>query len=120
MGAVAIGPKRGLTPRQATVLAVIRDHIASNGHAPSYREIAAATGVRNPSAVSGMLDRLRQRGCVDWTPGRGRSLRLVTDDGLPATIAARLDRHCALTGDRPADVIADAVLLHLDELEAAR
>ena len=36
---------------------------------------------------------------------------------LPPELQEALARHCAETGDKPADVIRDAIALHLDEAE---
>jgi hypothetical protein len=38
---------------------------------------------------------------------------------LPPRLAARLIAHAAAVGDDPADVVADAVLFHLEEREEA-
>ena len=36
---------------------------------------------------------------------------------LPEDLSARLAQFCRATGDRPNDVIVDAIALHLDELD---
>ncbi len=110
----------GLTRRQAEALVIIRRCAARDGFAPTIRELGAELGLKSPEGVSRILHDLRRRGHVDWLPGKARSLRLTAGAsiGLPDHLASRLDRYCAETGDRPADVIADAVALHLDEVAA--
>lgn len=110
----------GLTPRQLQALDFVRGAIARDPWPPSVREVAAALGT-GVSSAQRLLTELRRRGHIDWIPGARRSLRLAGTVPLfpEGPLAARLDRHCAATGDRPADVIADAVALHLDELEGA-
>lgn len=36
---------------------------------------------------------------------------------LPAELAARIEAHCAVTGDNPSDVVRDALELHFDGLD---
>lgn len=83
----------------------------------SLRLTAPCTGAAHPPprACAGEGDHpqaslrsLRELGCMDGGGG-------VT---LPPALAARLAAHCAETGDDPAAVIADAVLLHLDAVES--
>lgn len=57
-------------------LAFIRRHIAERGCAPSARDIAAGLGLSGPSAASYHLDRLRQTGAIETTPGIARSIRV--------------------------------------------
>ena len=38
---------------------------------------------------------------------------------LPPRLRAQLEAYCAATGDQPGLVIAEALILHLDELEGA-
>lgn len=130
----------GLTKRQADCLDAIRSYIDKHGFSPSYSDLCRLLGCKSKSTVTRLLERLQERGYVQCTPNRGRSLRLTTPcrvshpppftgegnhaqhggGGAPPTpdLQARLARYCAESGEADRDVIADAVLLHLDEIES--
>lgn len=81
------------TPRHDRLLAFIRRHLASHDTPPSYREMGEAMGWRSTNAVARALAELERAGTIQRTPGRNRSLRLLTGEGLPrvplaGTIAA--------------------------------
>lgn len=113
--------KYGLTIEQRGMLEFIERHIAKHRIPPSYEEIRRAFGLASKGQVQARLICLRERGHVTWLRHKPRSLRLVGPqspvDALPKALRERLDAFCALTGDDPAGVIADAVLLHLDACE---
>lgn len=52
-----------LTPKQASVLAMIDRHIRRYGHAPSVREIAEKTG-RSRTAAQAIIVQLEKRGKI--------------------------------------------------------
>jgi SOS-response transcriptional repressor LexA len=111
----------GLTAKQARVLGFIAERLDAGGPAPSLSEIARATGLKRRHQAHAIVCALKARGYVDWIPNTPRSLRLLPaipdSPRLPEETGRALAAHCACTGDEPADVIADAVALHLDELE---
>jgi hypothetical protein len=79
--------------------------------------------VKAKSSVHGVLVGLRQRGRIDWAPNLARSIRLVSASPvcgsyvLPFDVAIALARFCAAHEEEAADVLADAVTLHLDALK---
>lgn len=110
----------GLTTKQRETLEFIEGVIARTGVAPTYREIAAGTGVRL-SRVGVLIAQLKERGAVDYAPRRSRSLLVLGERSttLPAGLAQRLARFCAANGESQSAVIHDAVALHLDAIEGA-
>lgn len=110
----------GLSPHQARVWHATAALILQMGGSPTVREIAAACEF-SVSATQLALDRLKERGWITWTEGRSRTIRLTprAPDAfhLPDSIKARLEAHCAQSGDDPFAVICDAVVLHLDLAE---
>lgn len=113
----------GLTRRQADCLAIIRAYIAEHGCSPSYAELMGALGCRSKSTVARLLDGLKVRGHVDWTPRVERTLTLVerrAPSSLSPDLQNRLACFCAEHGEEVEDVIADAVLLHLDAFDTPR
>lgn len=68
----------GLTPRQAEVLAFIRRYIAEhNGASPTRREICAGLGMKSSSDVHQLLQRLKERGHIDWAPRQARAITIL-------------------------------------------
>ena len=67
----------GLTKRQAQILKFIREHMANDAPAPSYQEIANCTGSKSKGDISRILHALKERGHIDFLPGRARSLILI-------------------------------------------
>ena len=72
--------QRPLTPRQAEILAFIRDTIHETGMPPTRAEINAALGFRSPNAAESHLKALAKKGVIELLGGRSRGIRL-TDDG---------------------------------------
>lgn len=118
----------GLTARQAQVLLFIAGRIDATGLSPSVGEIAARIGYRNKSGTHAILCRLRERGRITWTHHCANSIRITPPAAaalpphayeLPDALRVALNRFCMANGENAADVIADAVALHLDAMGAA-
>lgn len=111
----------GLTAIQARIWHVTAALILELGRTPTMREIAAAAEL-SLSATYRHLKGLKERGWIVWTEGRECTLALTprAPDAfhLPDALKARLERHCAQTGDDPFAVICDAIELHIDAAEA--
>jgi SOS-response transcriptional repressor LexA len=58
------------------MLVFIGDHIAENGYAPTYREIADQFGI-NIKTVVDALNRLQTSGKLTWESGRTRTLQIT-------------------------------------------
>ncbi len=67
----------GLTRRQRDLLAYLRSHIAANGQAPSYAEMAAAIGLKSKSSVVQLVRGLAERGHLSFLKNRARSISLA-------------------------------------------
>ena len=74
--------RRGLTPRQATILDVIREAVEARGYPPSVREIGDAVGLTSPSSVAHQLRVLESKGFLRRDPNRPRALEVRADPGL--------------------------------------
>ena len=73
-----------LTQRQAQILELIRESVASTGYPPTRAEIAAEFGFRSANAAEEHLRALERKGVIEMIPGASRGLRLVTPPrGLP-------------------------------------
>lgn len=65
------------TPRQQAVLDYLQDHLAKRGYQPSVREIAAHFGWSNPNSVEVHLRALEQKGYIQRSRGRARSIAIL-------------------------------------------
>ncbi len=74
-----------LTPRQAEILALIREYVHTEGYPPTRAEIATAFGFRSPNAAEEHLRALERKEAIELLPGSSRGIRLLEDveDGLP-------------------------------------
>jgi repressor LexA len=64
--------------RRSAILKFTRAYIRKNGYGPSVAEIAEGVGLASKTAVRHHLATLQEEGKVEMTPGRYRSLRLVS------------------------------------------
>jgi repressor LexA len=71
-----------MTPRQAEVLAYIGRYLATEGMAPSVREIATFLKVR-PNAAQCHLNALEAAGAIRRSPGIPRSIRILETEHSP-------------------------------------
>jgi len=72
-----------LSDRQTVVLRFVRRFIADHDFAPSIREISENLGFPTARTIAADLDALQRKGCLRWTPGFARSIKLPTDDSGP-------------------------------------
>jgi len=75
---------RGLTQRQAQVLAFIEEFTASHGYPPTVREVAANFGFRSPRAAHDHMKALEKKGYMRSRAGRPRALEVLhSRRGIP-------------------------------------
>ena len=75
-----------LTPRQAEILALIREYIYDEGYPPTRMEIAEAFGFRSPNAAEEHLRALERKGAIELLQGSSRGIRLLDAEeerGIP-------------------------------------
>ena len=63
-----------LTPRQRTILEVIRASVTTRGYPPSIREIGDAVGLTSTSSVAHQLRTLERKGYLRRDPNRPRAV----------------------------------------------
>ncbi|HHW43137.1 transcriptional repressor LexA [Desulfofundulus thermobenzoicus] len=66
-----------LTPREETILAVIRENVRLKGYPPSVREIGEVVGLKSSSTVHSYLKRLEKKGLLRRDPTKPRALELL-------------------------------------------
>jgi repressor LexA len=69
-----------LTPRQSTILDVIRASVTSRGYPPSIREIGDAVGLTSTSSVAHQLRTLEKKGYLRRDPNRPRAVDIRSAD----------------------------------------
>lgn len=73
-----------LTPRQRTILEVIRASVTSRGYPPSIREIGDAVGLTSTSSVAHQLRTLERKGYLRRDPNRPRAVDVRGADDIAA------------------------------------
>jgi repressor LexA len=80
--------EQALTPRQRTILDVIRASVTSRGYPPSIREIGDAVGLTSTSSVAHQLRTLEKKGYLRRDPNRPRAVdvRSAEDTSKPPVL----------------------------------
>lgn len=65
------------TQVRKTLLVAIRSFIQQHGYSPSVRDLAKMVGLNSVGSVQPHLEQLRRDGKITWSPGIGRSIRIV-------------------------------------------
>ena len=72
-----------LTPRQRTILDVIRASVTTRGYPPSIREIGDAVGLTSTSSVAHQLRTLEKKGYLRRDPNRPRAVDVRSAEDTP-------------------------------------
>lgn len=63
--------------RQQLIYDFIKGYIDQNQYPPTIREIATGVGLKSSSTVHGHLDRMRDKGYIDFVDSLPRTLRVI-------------------------------------------
>ncbi len=66
-----------LTPAQQELFDWLVEYIDQTQHAPSIRQMMHAMNLRSPAPVQSRLERLRNKGYIDWIEGKARTIRIL-------------------------------------------
>ncbi len=74
-----------LTPAQKELYDWLVDYIRTTQHAPSIRQMMRAMNLKSPAPIQSRLERLNNKGYVEWTKGKARTIRILRQEpqGLP-------------------------------------
>jgi repressor LexA len=74
-----------LTPAQKELYDWLVDYIRTTQHAPSIRQMMRAMNLKSPAPIQSRLERLHNKGYVEWTKGKARTIRILRQEpqGLP-------------------------------------
>ncbi len=75
----------GLTHQQRACLTLI-EAMEMEGLSPSFDELRCGLGLSSKSRVHELIQGLKERGCIDYLPGRARSIRIVHQDWSAGTL----------------------------------
>jgi DNA-binding transcriptional regulator YhcF (GntR family) len=110
-----------LTQRLKETLEAITRYVALHGVMPSRRALAACMGCA-PNNANRLMHSLVERGELN-SVSTGGALSGFGRDGVavfvPSHIAASLAEFCLANSERIGAVVADAITLHLDQMESA-
>ena len=70
-----------LTPVQKELYDWLVQYINTNRHSPSIREMMKAMKLRSPAPIQSRLEKMRNKGYIDWTEGQARTLRILKPHG---------------------------------------
>lgn len=65
-----------MKPKERAIFEYIREAIATEGFAPSVRDICAALNIKSTSTVHMYLRRLEEKGCIERLDGKSRAIRV--------------------------------------------
>ncbi|MGG6296232.1 transcriptional repressor LexA [Leptolyngbya sp. AN02str] len=74
-----------LTAVQQQLYDWLVDYIRENQHSPSIRQMMKAMTLKSPAPIQSRLNHLREKGYIEWTEGKARTIRLLQtpEKGLP-------------------------------------
>jgi repressor LexA len=72
-----------LTEVQQQLYDWLVDYIRENQHSPSIRQMMRAMGLKSPAPIQSRLEHLRNKGYIDWTEGKARTIRVLKPMGIP-------------------------------------
>jgi repressor LexA len=113
------GPIRNLTPRQVTILTMIRDARRVHGYSPTLQEMADELGISKVTVFE-HVEALLRKGMLIRHVNKARSLELTPLAKLPderPTIIPLLGR---IAAGEPIEAIADPKRVDLEEVFSSR
>jgi repressor LexA len=73
-----------LTTAQQELYDWLLEYIRTEQHPPSIRQMMKAMNLKSPAPIQSRLERLRNKGYIDWTEGKARTIRVLNQQrGVP-------------------------------------
>ncbi len=66
-----------LTKVQQELYSYLVKYINESQHAPSIRQMMEAMNLKSPAPIQSRLERLRNKGYIDWIDGQARTIRIL-------------------------------------------
>lgn len=68
-----------LTPAQQELYDWLVEYIRANQHSPSIRQMMKAMNLKSPAPIQSRLEHLKNKGYIEWTEGKARTIRVKED-----------------------------------------
>ena len=74
-----------LTEAQQELYEWLAEYIRSHQHSPSIRQMMQAMNLKSPAPIQSRLEHLRNKGYIEWTEGKARTIRILhpVKQGVP-------------------------------------
>jgi repressor LexA len=74
-----------LTEAQQELYEWLAEYIRSHQHSPSIRQMMQAMNLKSPAPIQSRLEHLRNKGYIEWTEGKARTIRVLhpVKQGVP-------------------------------------
>ena len=75
-----------LTVAQKELYDWLVEYIRTTQHVPSIRQMMGAMKLKSPAPIQSRLERLRNKGYIDWIEGKARTIRIIhppENQGVP-------------------------------------
>ncbi len=74
-----------LTEAQNELYEWLVEYIKSRQHSPSIRQMMQAMNLKSPAPIQSRLEHLRNKGYIEWSEGKARTIRIIHPDrkGIP-------------------------------------
>lgn len=86
-----------LTPAQQELYDWLVEYVAINQQAPSIRQMMKAMNLRSPAPIQSRLERLRNKGYVDWTNGKAHTIKILNLSERQISININIENNEDLT-----------------------
>lgn len=74
-----------LTEAQQELYEWLAEYIRTHQHSPSIRQMMQAMNLKSPAPIQSRLEHLRNKGYIEWTEGKARTIRVLQTlkQGIP-------------------------------------
>lgn len=79
-----------LTPAQKQLYEWLIQYIQTNKHSPSIREMMKAMNLRSPAPIQSRLEKMRNKGYIDWSGGQARTLKILKNYAQGLTLQGKI------------------------------
>lgn len=62
------------------ILKIIKDFVVKHRYSPSVREIVKYSSVRSSSTVTMYLNKLKEKGLIEWETNRPRTIKILLNE----------------------------------------
>ena len=86
-----------LTPSQRELYDWLVKYVEINQQVPSIRQMMKAMNLRSPALIQGRLERLRNKGYIDWVDGKANTIKIINFSERQISVSINLEENEDLT-----------------------